>query len=125
MIQDPGLRQRARSLPNLIQARWAESTTEKYDKAWQKWVLWCQEYPESAKLPANTFYIPLFFNDMVLDSCKYGALEAAALGIRYGHIIAGFANPLENLFVKAALEGAKRIVGKDTKNGRKNLLQRK
>ena len=71
-------------------------------------------YPESPKLPAGTFYIALYINDMVLENCKHGALEAAALGIRYGHVIAGFENPLEHPFIKATLEGAKRTVGKDT-----------
>ena len=113
-IQDPGLKERAHLLPNILQARWADSTKTKYEKAWEKWVKWCQAYPESPKLPAQPFYIALYINDMVLENCKYGALEAAALGIRYGHVIAGFENPLDDLFIKAMLEGAKRTIGKAT-----------
>ena len=48
---------------------------------------------------------------MVLDDCKLGTLNSAASGIRYGHVIAGYSNPMENIFVKTAVEGAKRTIG--------------
>ena len=99
-------------LPSLLHARWADSTTSKYEKSWRDWGNWCALSPESPKLPAHPFYIALYINDMVLEGCRYGAFEAAALGIRYGHILAGFDNPLDTLFLKATLEGAKRTVGK-------------
>ena len=50
----------------------------------------------------------------MLDDCKVGSLDSAASGIRYGHVVAGFPNPMEHPFVKTAVEGAKRIVGKNT-----------
>lgn len=56
----------------------------------------------------------LYVNDLVLEDCKAGTLDAAACGIRYGHVIAGLSNPMENMFVKTALEGARRKVGKGT-----------
>ena len=49
---------------------------------------------------------------MVMDRCKFGALDAAASGIRWGHLVVGLSNPMDNLFVQTVLEGAKRVVGK-------------
>lgn len=111
-IQDPDLKSRAGNLPNLINARWASSTSEKYSRAWSKWDLWCTVHPESPARPAQPFYIALYINDMVLGGCKHGALKDASSGIRWGHITVGLPNPMDNLFLQTVLEGAKRIVGK-------------
>ena len=111
-IQDPKLEDRAHSLPALIHARWADSTTEKYARAWSKWEMWCRRYSESQCPPVTLFYIALYINDMVIDCCKFGALDAAASGIRWGHLTVGLSNPMDNILVKTILEGAKRVVGK-------------
>ena len=91
-------------MPYLVHGRWADSTQQKYEKAWEKWELWCALYPESPTLPANPFYVALYINDLVLGECKIGALEAAAAGIRYGHIVADLRNPMQDMFVKTVLD---------------------
>ena len=111
-IQNPELRERAASLPSLVMARWAPTTSSKYMRGWTKWEEWCRRHPESPVRPAMAFYICLFFNDLVLDHCKFGALTEAASGIRWGHLQCGLDNPLDNEFVAIVLEGAKRTVGK-------------
>ena len=111
-IQDPNLRERAASLPSLVLGRWAPATNAKYQRGWVRWEEWCRRHPESPARPAIAFYICLYLNDLVLDECKFGALNEAASGIRWGHLQAGFANPMDNEFVGIVLEGAKRKVGK-------------
>ena len=59
---------------------------------------------------------------MVSNGCKFGALDAASSAIRYGHIIAGMPNPMDDPFLKSVLEGAKRIVGKGTLKNQKEPL---
>ena len=100
------------NLPTLPKHRWADSTNKKYEQAWKKWSAWCDTYPESDPRPADAFYISLYLNDLVLQGCKIGALDAAVAGIRWGHISLGFINPLENDLVRTTLEGAKRTIGK-------------
>ena len=51
LIQDPSLRTRAATLPDLIHARWAKSTHKKYESAWDKWTHWRACYPESFIMP--------------------------------------------------------------------------
>ena len=111
-IQDPNLRTRAASLPALVGARWADSTTTKYHNGWEKWRTWCRSHPESSPRPASPFYVCLYLNDLVLSKCKFGALTSAASGIRWGHLTVGMSNPMDNDFVQVVLEGAKRTVGK-------------
>ena len=111
-IKDQGLRERAASLPMLITARWATSTSSKYEQGWKKWEDWCRRYPESRPRPATAFYVALYFNDLVLQGCKYGTLTTAASAIRWGHLQQGLESPMDNAFVAIALEGAKRTVGK-------------
>ena len=110
-IQDDNLRSRAANLPKLLQSRWAATTNRKYNNAWGRWVHWCSLYSASS-CPACPFYIALYLNDLVLEGCKISALSAAASGIRWGHVMSGQVNPMDNLFVKTALEGARRTVGK-------------
>ena len=100
-IQDTRLQQSAASLPELIKARWADSTRTKYEAAWRKWNAWCTTYPESCPLPADPFYIALYINDLVLTQCAPGALTSAVCGIRYGHVTSGLQNPADNLFVNS------------------------
>ena len=121
-IHDPHLRARASNLPALVCARWANSTTEKYSRAWVKWESWCSTHTESPARPASTFYIALYINDLVLGGCKYGALDAASSGIRWGHITTGLPNPMDDLFLSTVLEGAKRTVGKPKGNGQKEPM---
>ena len=121
-IQDAELKARAGSLHNLVHARWAASTTKKYSAAWNKWETWCDKHPESPKRPADRFYIALYINDLVIEGGSYGALEAASAGIRWGHITTGLPNPMEDLFLKTILEGAKRTIGKPKGSGQKKPM---
>ena len=111
-IRDPALKKRALSLPSLASARWAPSTSSKYLGGWERWESWCHKHPESPTRPALAFYICLYINDLVLSGCKYGALNTAAASIRWGHLLCGLDNPMENQFVAIVLQGAKRSVGK-------------
>ena len=111
-IQDEDLKARAASLSTLANARWAPSTTDKYERGWAKWEAWCRRHPESVARPASSFYITLYANDLVLEGCRYGALDTAAAAIRWGHLKEGYPNPMENDYLSIIFEGAQRIIGK-------------
>ena len=49
---------------------------------------------------------------MVLEKCKFSALNDAASGIRWGHLTQGFDNPMDNEFVHIVMEGERRVIGK-------------
>ena len=110
------MRRRAECLPYLVTSRWADTKNEKYGQGWKRWEDWCRVHPESQTRPASPFYVALYFNDLVIQGCKYGALTTAASAIRWGHVQEGLENPMDNLFVRITLEGAKRTVGKPPSN---------
>ena len=78
-IEDPGLRERAASLPSLVMARWAPATTVKYRRGWVKWENWCHLHPESPTRPAIPFYICLYINDMLLHRCTFSYTRFALM----------------------------------------------
>ena len=107
-IQDHQLAERAKSLPDLLLSAWADSTNGKYEAAWSKWANWCSSFQEIQVRPADPFHIALYFNDLTIDGAKLGAVTAAASGIRWGHMVAGFEDPMSHQLAKLAFEGAKR-----------------
>ena len=118
-IQDNELRSRSNHIHNLLRSRWADGTNKKYQAAWEKWRNWCSSYPESVLRPADPFYIALYLNDIVMGGGKIGAIDAAVSGIRWGHIMEGYENPLDCIFLRTLIEGAKRAIGKGGESNQK------
>lgn len=121
-ITDDNLRERATSLQDLISSRWADSTNQKYSYAWDAWVIWCSENEESTILPADPFFVCLYFNDLVRNKAPLGRLEAAYLGIRWKHLMSGFPSPTEEELVKTVFEGGKRILARFKTSNQKEPL---
>ena len=83
---DPELSSLASCLPSRCLGAKADSTTERYSRAFDKFRLWAASYKESSVLPSNflSFAIYLSFCFKVIPRTR--ALEAALYGI-HGHII--------------------------------------
>ena len=69
--------------------------------------------------PADPLHVAVYFNDIVTAQGKFGTVESAFLGTRWGHFACGLPSPTENKFVKLALEGAKRMLAGNTKRNQK------
>ena len=95
---------------------------KKYKPAWIKWLEWSSNYDEISPCPADPLYVALYLNDIVTKDRKVGALTAAVLGIRWGHISSGLHSPTEDPFVKLALEGGQRMLSKNTVKNQKETL---
>ena len=88
-IQDAGLAERARALPDLLMSAWAHSTNEKSGRAWQKWLQWCSSFSEVCPRPADPFHVALYFKAyqevLARESMLYGVFsvfEKNAKGMR-------------------------------------------
>ena len=97
-IIHPELAKNAKGLPFLIQNAWADTTNQKYSKAWEKWVAWSNRYPEVEKIPADPFYLALYFNDLAIEEATLSAVKAANSGIRWGHLRTGYTDPFIHPF---------------------------
>ena len=112
-IKDSKLKGIASSLPTLVSSAYAKSTLQKYKSAWKKWISWASQFDEVLPCPADPFFIAIYLNDIVSNDGKIGTLDAALLGIRWGHLSAGLETPTDNPIVKLALEGGKRVITRD------------
>ena len=97
------------TLPRLINASIADSTRNKYSRAWDQWEKFCEHKPEIVPRPADPFYIAVYFNYLLNKKGTRGSVTDAMYGIRWGHTSTGFYSPTDHPFVKSAYEGARRL----------------
>ena len=90
----------ASSLPQLLDAAYADSTLVKYKPAWIKWLIWVGGFTEVVASPADPFFVACYFNDLVASGAKQGAIILAYCAIRWGHHSAGAKDsPTEHLLL--------------------------
>ena len=107
-FMDPELSRLARCLPSRCLGAKADSTTERYSRAFDKFRLWAASYNEISVLPSNYLSVATYLEFLLQSNSSYSALEAAVYGIRWAHNLYGFSNPCESNLVKGILESAKR-----------------
>ena len=115
-IESKALKQTASSLPNLFQAVYADTSNSKYERAWNKWRSWTNQYPEVLHCPADPFFVACYFNDLILHKEKLTIVLSAFNAIKWGHTKSGEISPTDHPFVKTAFEGAKRLAVPSIKN---------
>ena len=96
------------SLPYLVKNGVADSTYQKYSKAWEKWLEWSEGKGIQGR-PADPYFVAIYLNRLLFVNANRGSLTAAVYGIRWGHHIVGIETPTENPLVKLAYEGALRL----------------
>lgn len=107
-FMDPELSRLASCLPSRCLGAKADSTTERYSRAFDKFRLWAASYKEISVLPSNYLSVATYLEFLLQSNSSYSALEAALYGIRWAHNLYGFSNPCESNLVKGILESAKR-----------------
>lgn len=98
---DPELSRLASCLPSRCLGAKADSTTERYSRAFDKFRLWAASYKEISVPPSNYLSIATYLEFLLQSNSSYSALEAAFYGIRWAHNLYGFSNPCESNLVKA------------------------
>ena len=113
-IKDPELSRLASCLPLRCLGAKADSTTERYSRAFEKFRVWAASYKEISVLPSNYLSVATYLESLLESNSPYSALEAAVYGIRWAHNLFGLSNPCESNLVKGILESAKlvRPIGK-------------
>ena len=111
-VCDPELKSLAKSLPNVLMAALAPTTSDKYGRGWGRWVDWAQSKPEVTVLPADAFYVAIFLNHLVVANGTVGAIRDAVYGINWAHHAAGYNSPTEDPFVELVHKRAERLCGK-------------
>ena len=109
---DPELSRLASCLPLRCVGAKADSTTERYSRAFEKFRFWASSYKEISILPSNYLSVATYLESLLQCNSSYSALEAAVYGIRWAHNLYGFSNPCESNLVKGILESAKRSLSR-------------
>ena len=95
-------------LPSRCLGAKADSTTERYSRAFDKFRLWAANYKETSVLPSNYLSVAIYLEFLLQSNSSYSALEAALYGIRWAHNLFGFSDPCDSNLVKGIFESAKR-----------------
>ena len=109
---DPELSRLASSLPLRCLGAKADSTVERYSRAFEKFRFWAASYREISVLPTNFLHVATYLEFLVQSNSPYSALEAAVYGIRWAHDLFGLSNPCDFNLVKGILESAKRSLSR-------------
>ena len=83
-------------------------------RAFNRWKRWASQLPELQAFPASPLYISLYLNELKKESGPKSSIEAAVYGLNWAHEMAGLHSPTKHPLVHAALEGARRQLGKPT-----------
>ena len=86
---DPELSRLASCLPSRCLGAKADSTTERYSRAFDKFWLWAASYNEISVLPSNYLSVAIYLEFLLQSNSSYSALEAALYHymVFVGHII--------------------------------------
>ena len=102
----------ASSLPLRCLGAKADSTVERYSRAFEKFRPWAAGYREINVLPTSFLHVATYLEFLVQSNSPYSALEAAVYGIRWEHDLFGLSNPCDSNLVKGILESAKRSLSR-------------
>ena len=109
---DPELSRLASCLPSRCLGAKADSTTERYSRAFDKFRLWAASYNEISVLPSNYLSVAIYSEFLLQSNSSYSALETALYGIHWAHNLYGFSDPCDSTLVKGILESAKRSLSR-------------
>ena len=72
--QDPEVNRLARSLPDVVRSAIApRSLDPKYGGGWKRWQQWASSKPKVQEIPANPWYVAIFFNHVLHANGTPGA----------------------------------------------------
>jgi integrase len=100
------------SVPEVLDAARAPSTTALYRGAYQRWVSWTQEFPHVQALPASPQSIILYLVELSNSANSFSPINLAACSIAWGHNMAGLGSPLQHVLVRECLAGLKHKLAK-------------
>ena len=101
---DPELSRLASCLPSSCLGAKADSTTELYSRAFDKFRLWAASYKEISILPSNYLSVAIYLEFLLQSNSSYSAFEASLYGIRWAHNLYGFSDPCDSNIDKGILE---------------------
>ncbi|XP_019851172.1 PREDICTED: uncharacterized protein LOC109581484 isoform X2 [Amphimedon queenslandica] len=111
-IKDPLLQQLVLKLKDTIMHSRADSTIEKYTRAFLRWVQWAESRDSFGKLPVNPLHFALYLQHLGSLTQSRSAVEEATNAVSWFSQTAGYTSISQDPFVKMALAGLQRSLSK-------------
>ena len=96
-------------IPGVLAASKAPSTVKGYHSQFQKWKVWAASFPGVVCFPASALHFSLYLISLVQSGYSFATIYSAFYSINFFHNSCGISNPCNSSFVKAILEGCKRV----------------
>ena len=96
-------------IPGILAASKAPSTVKGYHSQFQKWKAWAASFPGVVCFPASALHFSLYLISLVQSGYSFATIYSAFYSINFFHNTCGISNPCNSSFVKAILEGCKRV----------------
>ena len=110
-LQNPTLRELTGKLPTTIMHSRAESTVQKYLRAYRRWKVWATTY-KLEPIPVKSYQFVLYLQYLGEETHSKSAVEEACNAVAWVHTTAGLTPVTAHPFVKATLEGLQRTLAK-------------
>jgi len=108
-LEDPTLRKLVENLPATIMHSHADSTVQKYFRAYRRWKVWAMT-DKFDPIPAKPEQFVLYLQYLGKETHSKSAIEEACNAIAWVHTTAGLVSTTAHPFVKATLEGLRRTL---------------
>lgn len=111
-LEDPELRKLAASLPATVLHSRADSTSQKYMRAFQRWKAWAEPRREVAVYPVRDVHFALYLQHLGDTTKSKAAVEEAVNAISWLHKLSGLPAVAESPFVEVVQAGLQRMLAK-------------
>ena len=96
-------------IPGVLAASKATSTVKGYNSHFQKWKAWAASFPGVLFFPASPLHFSLYLFSLVQSGYSFASTNSACYSVNFFHNSCDVRNPCNSSFVKAILEGCKRV----------------
>ena len=99
------------SLKETVLSAKAPSTTDKYSGGWTRWKAFALQFGFQV-FPVKHTDLALYIQHLSISSSSIAPIDCAIYSIRWVHNLAGISSPTDNSFIKASLDGFRRLLAK-------------
>ena len=96
-------------VPVFLAASRAPSTVKGYHTHFRKWKAWAAKFPEVEYFPASDNHFALYLISLLQSGYSVSTIVSTFYSINFFHSSCAVRNPCNSGFVKAILEGCKRL----------------
>ena len=111
-LEDPELRKLAAALPKTVMHSRADSTAQKYMRAFRHWQAWAEPRREVAVFPVRDVHFALYLQHLGDTTKSKAAIEEAVNAVGWLHKLSGLPPINESPFVEAVRAGLQRMLAK-------------